>query len=82
MDRKRAIIRKWYESWGIAHAFVSPSIPPDKFFIHTNNLKLKGTALGLGVEITFVEGAPRTAKELPVALEIEVVPVPAAGVTP
>jgi hypothetical protein len=74
MSRKVATIRKWYGTWGIAHSFVSPSIPPNKFFIHINNLNSPHTVLGLGVEISFVEGEPRAAKELPVALEIEAVP--------
>jgi hypothetical protein len=80
MDRKAATIRKWYGTWGIAHSFVSPSIPPRKFFIHINNLQ-SPAVLDLGVEISFVEGAPRTVKELPTALEIGVMPpvVKAAG---
>jgi hypothetical protein len=73
MSRKVATIRKWYGTWGIAHSFVSPSIPPNKFFIHINNLNSPDTVLGLGVEISFVEGEPRTTKELPAALEIETV---------
>jgi len=78
MDRKEATIRKWYQTWGIAHSFVSPTIPPLKFFIHTNNLRAPAV-LGLGVVISFVEGQPRTAKELPVALDIDVVVQPIAG---
>jgi hypothetical protein len=77
MQRRTATIRKWYGSWGIAHAFVSPTVPPQKYFIHENNRKDTAVVLDLGVEISFVEGEPRTPKELPQALDIEVVVLPA-----
>ncbi len=76
MERKVATIRKWYGSWGIAHCFVSPTTPPQKFFIHTKNLSSPEAFLGLDVKITFIQGEPRSSRELPVALEIEVASVP------
>lgn len=73
--RKEATIRKWYGSWGIAHGYAGPDTPPNKFFIHTSNRTSQEAILNLGVKISFTEGPARTAKELPVALEIEVVPI-------
>lgn len=73
-SRKLSTIRKWYGSWGIAHTFVSPNTPPQKFFIHINNRKSPETVLAIGVRISFVEGEPRTAGELPQALDIDLAP--------
>jgi hypothetical protein len=77
MSRKIATIRRWYGTYGIAHAFVSPTIPPQKYFIHNNNRKDPAAVLAIGVQISFVEAPSRNQGELPQALEINVVSVPA-----
>jgi len=79
MQRKTGFIRRWYNSWGIVHetANATPNDPPQKFFVHQNNLRSKNTALALGAKISFVEGSPRAQSELAQALEIEIVLVPA-----
>jgi hypothetical protein len=82
--KKVATIRKWFETWGVAHSFANPNTPPQKFFVHVNNRLSPETALGLDVKISFVQGEPRTLRELPQALEIEAVPqvlLPTAEVT-
>ena len=75
MNRKTATLRRWYGTWGVAHELSSssPNTPPRKYFIHQANLRDKTTALTLGMCISFVQGEPRTAGELPQAMEIEVV---------
>lgn len=75
MNRRTATLRRWYSTWGIAHELSSssPNTPPRKYFVHKANLRDKATTLALGVCISFTEGEPRTANELPQALDVEVV---------
>lgn len=74
MSHKISTIRKWYGTWGIAHTFVSPNTPPQKFFVHLNNRKSPDAVLEIGTRISFMEGEPRTAGELSQALDIELAP--------
>ncbi|MFZ0232407.1 MAG: hypothetical protein WA306_09330 [Candidatus Acidiferrales bacterium] len=76
MSRKTATIRRWYGTYGIAHAFVSPTTPPNKYFVHNNNRKDPSAVLAISIQISFVEGPSRNQGELPQALEIDVVSVP------
>jgi hypothetical protein len=79
MQRKTGFIRRWYNSWGIAHETgnATPNDPPQKFFVHRNNQQDKTASLAIGVKISFTAGAPRGVGELPQALDIEVVALPA-----
>ena len=76
MNRKTATLRRWYDNtWSIAYETSSSTAtaPPRKYFVHRANLRDKTAALAPSVCISFVQGEPRTAGELPQALEIEVV---------
>jgi hypothetical protein len=75
MQRKTATLRRWYGTWGVAHELSSsgPNTLPRKYFVHQANLQDKTAVLALGVCVSFTEGDPRTAGELPQALDIVVV---------
>lgn len=68
-------IRKWTDKgWGLANSY-----PDRRWFVHVSRAVNEETqlALGLGVRITFEEGAARSAADLPAALNIELAPLPA-----
>jgi hypothetical protein len=67
-------IRKWTgKGWGLANSY-----PDRRWFVHVSQAVNEETqlALGLGVRISFEEGAPRSAVDLPAALNIELAPIP------
>jgi hypothetical protein len=65
--------------FAIANVYTGTSTQPIKYFVHISNFiqdSDAGTVLACGVRISFVPGAPRSTGELPVALQIEIIPAP------
>jgi len=67
------------KGWAICNSYGGISGNPVKYFVHISNFIQDadaGTVLACGVRISFVPGEPRSKGELPVALQVEVVPTP------
>jgi hypothetical protein len=78
--RITATIRTWTgKGWGIANAY-----PDRRFFVHVSQAVSEEVqlALALNTKITFEEGAPRNAGELPAALQIELAPITVKQIQP
>ena len=73
MDTRTGRIVKWVadKGWGIINSYAVHSAP-EKFFVHFSNCASR-ESIAVGVKVSFTPGPPRSANELPVALQVEIV---------
>ena len=67
-------VRKWVEGkgWGIVNSYrVGGDL--QKYFLHISSVLSTSATPTMGSRVLFIEGAPRSDGELPVALEVEVI---------